>query len=72
MQEDFGELAYGRYGFADAFHPATGWVDPEVLGIDQGIILLSAENLRSRGVWKWFMQSPAIQRAIGKVFQPAG
>jgi hypothetical protein len=72
MQEDFGESAYGRYGFADAFHPATGWVDPEVLGIDQGITLLSAENLRSRAVWKWFMQSPAIQRAVGKVFQPAG
>ena len=72
MWEDFGESAYGRYGFADAFHPASGWVDPEVLGIDQGITLLSAENLRSRRVRNWFMQSPAIQRAIGKVFEPAG
>ncbi len=70
MQEDFGEVAYGRYGFADAFHPQSGWVDPEVLGIDQGITLLSAENLRSGNVWKWFMQSPAIQRAVGKVFEP--
>lgn len=72
MQEDFGEVAYGRYGFADAFHPPSGWVDPEVLGIDQGITLLSAENLRSGNVWRWFMQSPAIQRALNKVFQPAG
>jgi hypothetical protein len=71
MQEDFGEVAFGRYGFADAFHPASGWVDPEVLGIDQGITLLSAENLRSGAVWKWFMRSPMIQRAIGKVFQAA-
>jgi hypothetical protein len=69
MQNDFGDIAYGRYGFADAFHPPSGWVDPEVLGIDQGIILLSAENLRSGTVWKWFMQSPSIQRAISKVFQ---
>lgn len=72
MHEAFGEVAYGRYGFADAFHPGTGWVDPEVLGIDQGIILLSAENLRSRSVWKWFMQSPAIQRGVGRVFRPEG
>jgi hypothetical protein len=71
MQDDFGELVYGRYGFADAFHPGAGWVDPEVVGIDLGITLLSAENLRSRRVWNWFMQSPAIQRAIGKVFEPA-
>jgi len=72
MWEDFGESAYGRYGFADAFHPVSGWVDPEVLGIDQGITLLSAENLRSRRVRNWFMQSPPIQRAIGKVFEPEG
>jgi hypothetical protein len=36
MLEEFGGVAYGRYGFADAFNPASGWVDPEVLGIDQG------------------------------------
>ncbi len=71
MQNDFGDIAYGRYGFADALHPPSGWVDPEVLGIDQGIILLSAENLRSGNVWKWFMRSPAIRRAVGQVFQPA-
>jgi hypothetical protein len=71
MREDFGELIYGRYGFADAFHPESRWVNPEVLGIDQGIILLSAENLRSRRVWKWFMQSAVVQRAIEKVFEPA-
>jgi len=70
MRENFGELAYGRYGFADAFHPGAGWVDPEVVGIDLGITLLSAENLRSRQVWNWFMQASPIQRAIGKVFQP--
>ncbi len=69
MREDFGEVAYGRYGFADAFNPASGWVDPEVLGIDQGVTLLSAENLRSCQVWKWFMASPVIQRGVGKVFE---
>jgi hypothetical protein len=69
MQEDFGDAAYGRYGFADAFNPASGWVNPEVVGIDLGITLVSAENLRSRRVWNWFMQSAAIQRAVGQVFE---
>jgi hypothetical protein len=72
MQEDFGERIYGRYGFADAFHPESGWVNPDVLGIDQGIALLSAENLRSGRVWEWFMQSPPVKRSIEKVFQPVG
>lgn len=70
MREDFGERVYGHYGFADAFHPHDGWVDPEVVGIDLGITLLSAENLRSRAVWHWFMRSAPIQRALNKVFQP--
>jgi hypothetical protein len=33
-------------------------------GIDVGITLLSAENLRSGFVWKWFMKNPEIQRAM--------
>ena len=69
MQQDFGDSTYGRYGFVDAFNPASGWVNPEVVGIDLGITLVSAENLRSRRVWNWFMQSAFIQRAIGQVFQ---
>lgn len=29
-----------------------------------GITLLSAENLRSGFVWKWFMKNPEVQRAV--------
>jgi hypothetical protein len=64
MKERFGEKIYGRYGFADAFHPATGWVAEDVIGLDTGITLLSAENLRSGNVWKWFMANPDAQRAM--------
>ena len=32
----------------DAFHPQAGWYGPDVLGIDLGIMLLMAENLRTR------------------------
>jgi hypothetical protein len=32
-----------RYGFVDAFNH-TGWMAPDVIGIDVGITLLMAEN----------------------------
>ena len=56
--------AYGHYGFADAFHPTDGWVNPDVIGIDLGITLLSAENLRTGRVWSWFMRNPEIRNAM--------
>jgi hypothetical protein len=71
IYNDFGDLTYGPYGFADSFNPETRWANGEVLGIDQGIMLLSAENLRSRRVWKWFMNSPEIRQTTGRIFEPA-
>lgn len=64
MKEKFGERVYGRYGFVDAFNPNTGWVDTDVIGIDQGITLLSAENLRSGFMWRYFMRNSEIPRAM--------
>jgi hypothetical protein len=66
MRRKFGDRIYGRYGFADAFHPTSGWVNPDVIGIDLGITLLSAENLRSEAVWKWFMKNPEITTALDR------
>jgi hypothetical protein len=67
MRQRFGDRVYLRYGFADAFHPTDGWVDPDVIGIDLGITLLSAENLRSGHVWTWFMGNPEIRAAMNRV-----
>jgi hypothetical protein len=64
MRAKYGERIYGHYGFADAFNPNTGWVGPDVIGIDLGITLLSAENMRSGNVWRWFMRNPEIPRAM--------
>jgi hypothetical protein len=66
MHRRFGDRIYGRYGFADAFHPTSGWVNPDVIGIDLGITLLSAENLRSGRVWSWFMKNPEITTALDR------
>ena len=67
MHQEFGDRIYGRYGFTDAFNPNTGWINPDVIGIDVGITLLSAENLRSGNVWRWFMRNREIPRAMQKV-----
>ena len=52
------------YGFCDAFNLTADWWDPEVLGIDQGPILIMIENYRRGRVWKTFMKAPEIQRGL--------
>src|SRR5207248_5704129 len=64
MREAGGDSVWGRYGFADAFNPETGWSSPDVIGIDVGITLVMAENLRSGLVWRAFMRAPEVQRAM--------
>ena len=74
MLVQYGKKIYGRYGFADAFNPSTGWVSRKVIGIDVGITLLSAENLRTGDVWDWFMSDLDVQRAlyfVGLVLNPS-
>ena len=64
MRARFGGKIYGRYGFTDAFNPGTGWANTDVIGIDLGITLLSAENLRTGKVWYWFMNNPEMLEAM--------
>jgi hypothetical protein len=67
MREKWGKQAWGRYGFVDAFHPAANWYDPDVLGIDQGISVIMAENLRSGLIWKSFMRNKTSVNAMERV-----
>lgn len=64
MRAKWGKKAWTRYGFVDALHPAANWYDPDVLGIDQGISVLMAENLRTGLVWKTFMKNPESVAAM--------
>lgn len=71
IKDKMGDKVWNRYGFADAFNPKTGWVADDVLGIDQGISVLMAENLRSGFVWEYFMKNREIQHAMEQVtFHP--
>ena len=67
MHEKYGTKIYGKYGFVDAFNPKTGWIDTDVIGINVGIILLSAENMRTENIWRWFMQNREIPIAMQRV-----
>lgn len=63
--------AWCRYGFVDAFNPLTRWYDSDVIGIDTGITMVMAENLRSHFIWDTFMKNPEVQRGMEKAgFKP--
>lgn len=56
--------AWSRYGFVNAFNPLKNWYDPDVIGIDTGITMVMAENLRTGFVWDTFMKSSEAQRGM--------
>lgn len=64
IRERHSNQAWTKYGFIDAFNPRTGWTGPDVIGIDAGISLLMAENLRTGFVWRTFMKNPEARRAM--------
>lgn len=73
MRERFGKRVWGKFGFADAFNPATGWVAPNTVAINTGITLLMAENTRTGFVWDLFMKNPEARRGMQLVgFREAG
>jgi hypothetical protein len=67
----YGDHCWCRYGFVNAFNPLTNWYDTDVVGIDTGITLLMAENLRSGFVWNTFMKNPEAQKGLERAgFRP--
>jgi hypothetical protein len=80
MRRLYGEHAYGKYGFLDAFNPSFeftdvrlangkvipgfGWVGADYLGIDQGPILAMIENHKSELVWRVMRKNPHIRRGL--------
>lgn len=61
-----GDRIWKRYGFVDAFNPETGWVNEDVIGIDLGISLVQAENLRTGLIQRLFMQAPEVRAGMKK------
>lgn len=66
MREAHGDRIWKHYGFVDAFNPDSGWVAPDVIGIDVGITLIQAENARTGNVWALFMRAPEVRRGLAR------
>ena len=80
MRDRYGSDLFTGYGFRDAFNPTftftdvevkphsevteRGWFDHQFLGIDQGPILLMAENHRSGMIWELMKESPYVRRGL--------
>jgi hypothetical protein len=60
----YGSQLWGRYGFGDAFNPGASWYGSEVIGIDQGPIIVMIENYRTGKVWATFMKNPIITAGL--------
>lgn len=60
------EWLWGKYGFCDAFNIDEEWNSLDVIGIDQGAIILGIENYRTGLIWKLFSQAPEAQEALAK------
>lgn len=73
MRKKYGDKGYAKYGFIDAFNPATSWYDSDVIGIDLGPTVLMAENCRSAFVWRTFMSAPEARTGLKAAgFRPIG
>jgi hypothetical protein len=66
--------AWCPYGFVNAFNPLKNWYDTDSVGIDVGITMLMAENVRTGFVWNTFMKNQeatrGMDRAGFKKYQP--
>jgi hypothetical protein len=56
--------AWSKYGFVNAFNPLKNWYDGDVIGIDTGITMLMAENVRTGFVWNTFMRAVEARRGM--------
>lgn len=72
MKSRFGDRVWSRYGLVNAFNPLTNWFDPDVVGIDTGITMLMAENLRTGFVWNTFMKNREAQTGFERAGFKAG
>lgn len=58
---------WGDYGFTSGFCETRDWYSSDVIGIDQGPILLMIENHRTGLLWKLFMSCPEIRHGLTKL-----
>lgn len=64
MWNNYRPQLWTKYGFRDAFNLNVNWWGPDVIGIDQGPIIIMIENYRTQSVWNRFMKNADVQRGL--------
>jgi hypothetical protein len=64
MWNNYRPQLWTQYGFRDAFNLGVNWWDTDIIGIDQGPIVIMIENYRTQAVWKRFMKNADVQRGL--------
>jgi hypothetical protein len=64
MWDTYGSQLWTKYGFRDAFNLTANWWDNDIIGIDQGPIIIMIENYRNQSVWNRFMKNPDVLRGL--------
>ncbi len=64
MYDTYKNQIWMKYGFRDAFNLTQNWWGPDVIGIDEGPIIVMIENYRTGRVWDLFMENADIQRGL--------
>ncbi len=64
VMTQFGDRAYGKYGFTSSVNPKNDHVSSYVVGIEAGPMLLMIENYRTGLIWDLFSQSRVMKNFI--------
>ncbi len=64
MYDTYRNQIWTTYGFRDAFNLTRQWWGPDVIGIDEGPIVVMIENHRTGRVRDLFMQNADVQRGL--------
>lgn len=62
--DQYGPVMWGPYGFNDGWNLGQLWWGPDVIGIDQGPIIIMIENYLTGRVWSRFMAHPYVQTGL--------
>jgi len=67
MWANYRATVWGPYGWQDGFNPTAGnWVGPDVIGIDQGPILIMIENYLNGRPWQRMKAFAPIQTGLAR------
>lgn len=64
MYDTYGAKLWTTEGFRDAYNIRAHWFAKDLLGIDEGPIVVMIENYRTGSTWSRMLASPVIERGL--------